>query len=908
MPGARNLRSGARSIRRAPIGAAARRWRAVTACLAAVLTALVCGGLATPQALAATETVTNLNDSGTGSLREALGDAQSGDTIQFASGLSGTIELNSELEFSGDLTIVGNDDVAIDGQHDTVIFLFPSGGVISLSGLTLENGLANDGSVNGPLGGAISTEVGTLKLTDMALVNNTASGATLDNGAAGGAVFALNNLDVSDSSFSGNTVTTPSVPIGGAIDAGSVHVSDSQFFDNSSVGSDGIVDGVFAGGQGGGVYSFTVATITDSTFVDNHAVGDKGAGAAVFTQFLTATNSTFTGNTSGSASDPGGGAVWLDRASSLVSDTVDQNTAGPGTGSTAGVDTFFGHPVHITTSATIVADNTIAGGTSANCSNPIAGGGSDDLEDDTAKSCAFDLPAADPDLAPLADNGALRVETQALDPGSPAIAVIPASGCTVTTDERGLPRPGNDKTMCDVGAYESQGPNTPAITAPSAGATYTPRETVLAAYSCTAGTDGPSLQAGSAGCGGPVASGEPIDTSTTGPHNFTVTATNADGETADDTISYRVAAAPRATIATPARGAVFAVGQSAETGFSCVEGAGGPGIASCVDQDGRGSGARLDTATAGQHKLIVTATSTDGFRGTASVTYTVAARPRASISMPASGAVFAVGQSVKTRFSCVDGTGGPGIVSCVDQGGRASGAQLDTATTGVHELIVTATSTDGQSGIASVSYTVAARPSAIITTPAGGAVYAFGQSVKTGFSCADGAGGPGIASCVDQGGRSSGAQLDTTTAGRHTLTVTATSRDAQSAAASVTYTVLPDNRLHVAAIQARRNGTVSFAVTVPGPGQIDAVVGAPNGKRARAAISSKPAANRFTFGRGRRTARRAGKLRMTVRLNKRGQRFVAHTRHRVTLRLSVSYTPIGGRSRSLVFNGVRLPR
>ena len=85
------------------------------------------------------------------------GDAQSGDTIQFASGLSGTIELNSELEFSGDLTIVGNDDVAIDGQHDTVIFLFRSGGVISLSGLTLENGLANDGSVNGPLGGAIST-------------------------------------------------------------------------------------------------------------------------------------------------------------------------------------------------------------------------------------------------------------------------------------------------------------------------------------------------------------------------------------------------------------------------------------------------------------------------------------------------------------------------------------------------------------------------------------------------------------------------------------------------------------------------------------------------------------------------------------------------------------------------------
>ena len=508
----------------------------------------------------------------------------------------------------------------------------------------------------------------------MALVNNTASGATLDNGAAGGAVFAQNNLDVSDNSFAGHTVTTPSVPIGGAIDAGSVHVSDSQFFDNSSVGSDGIVDGVFAGGQGGGVYSFSVATITDSTFVDNHAVGDKGAGAAVFTQFLTATNSTFTGNTSGSASDPGGGAVWLDRASSLVSDTVDQNTSGPGTGSTAGVDTFFGDPVHITTSATIVADNTITGGTSANCSNPIAGGGSDDLEDDTAKSCAFDLPAADPDLAPLASNRRPESRDAGARPGQSGDRRHPRERMHGHDRRAGSPRPGNDKTMCDVGAYESQGPNTPAITAPSARATYTPRETVLAAYNCTAGTDGPSLQAGSAGCAGPVASGEPIDTSTTGPHNFTVTATNADGETATtrSATGSRRRRGRRSLRRREARCSRW--GRAPRRASRASRARVGRGSRVAWIRTG-GSAPRLDTATAGQHKLIVTATSTDGFRGTASVTYTVAARPRASISMPASGAVFAVGQSTKTRFSCVDGTGGPGIVSCVDQGGRASGAQ-----------------------------------------------------------------------------------------------------------------------------------------------------------------------------------------------------------------------------------------
>jgi hypothetical protein len=43
-----------------------------------------------------THTVTNLNDSGTGSLRQAITDAIGGDTIQFASGLTGTISLNNQ--------------------------------------------------------------------------------------------------------------------------------------------------------------------------------------------------------------------------------------------------------------------------------------------------------------------------------------------------------------------------------------------------------------------------------------------------------------------------------------------------------------------------------------------------------------------------------------------------------------------------------------------------------------------------------------------------------------------------------------------------------------------------------------------------------------------------------------------
>ena len=63
------------------------------------------------------------------------------------------------------------------------------------------------------------------------------------------------------------------------------------------------------------------------------------------------------------------------------------------------------------------------------------------------------------------------------------------------------------------------------------------------------------------------------------------------------------------------------------TSFSCRDGAGGSGIASCTDQNNHSSGARLDTATLGAHTMTVTASSGDGLTTSVSVTYTVARRP-----------------------------------------------------------------------------------------------------------------------------------------------------------------------------------------------------------------------------------------------------------------------------------------
>src|ERR1041385_6346711 len=59
------------------------------------------------QVNAATLTMTKTNDSGNGSLRQAILDAASGDTINFKLPAGSTITLLSQLSISKSLTIVG---------------------------------------------------------------------------------------------------------------------------------------------------------------------------------------------------------------------------------------------------------------------------------------------------------------------------------------------------------------------------------------------------------------------------------------------------------------------------------------------------------------------------------------------------------------------------------------------------------------------------------------------------------------------------------------------------------------------------------------------------------------------------------------------------------------------------------
>ncbi len=118
----------------------------------------------------------------------------------------------------------------------------------------------------------------------------------------------------------------------------------------------------------------------------------------------------------------------------------------------------------------------------------------------------------------------------------------------------------------------------------------------------------------------------------------------------------------------------------------------------------------------------------------------------------------------------------------------------------------------------------------------------------------------------------------------------------------------PNNHFTVSHIRTHRNGEITFAVKVPGAGRIDTLATAWKDNLARIAVPLKPAPHRFVYGRGHTTVRRATTRRLTLKPNAHGRRLVHHHTYRPVLRLWVTYTPTGGRLRSIGFRGIHLPK
>ena len=156
--------------------------------------ALVCA--ATISAYADIITVTNTNDSGLGSLRQALADANDSDTINFA--VTGTIGLTTgELLVNKSLTISGPGVglLAVDGNATYRVFHIAPNKAVTISDLTITNGNANTQPV--PDGGGIYNDHATLTLGNCTINNNTAfrDGGGVHN--AGAATLTLNGCIIS---------------------------------------------------------------------------------------------------------------------------------------------------------------------------------------------------------------------------------------------------------------------------------------------------------------------------------------------------------------------------------------------------------------------------------------------------------------------------------------------------------------------------------------------------------------------------------------------------------------------------------------------------------------------------------------------------------------------------------------
>ena len=207
---------------------------------------LVCA--LTIPAHATTIIVTNTNDNGPGSLRQALVDANDGDTID-ATGVSGTITLTSgQLLVDKSVTIngAGADVLAVDGNATSRVFQIGTGATaptVSISGLTIRNAQGNFGggifisnaltatiincTVSGSsadFGGGIFNS-GTLTIVNSTISGNTASeGAGIYN--SGGLTLTITN-----STFSGNAAP---VAGGASFNIGTLQIANSTLSDNSS--------------------------------------------------------------------------------------------------------------------------------------------------------------------------------------------------------------------------------------------------------------------------------------------------------------------------------------------------------------------------------------------------------------------------------------------------------------------------------------------------------------------------------------------------------------------------------------------------------------------------------------------------------------------------------------------------
>jgi len=440
---------------------------------------------------AATIIVTNTNDNGPGSLRQALVAAHDGDTITFA--VTGNIVLTGGgLPVNKNVTISGPgaNQLAIDGNQASLVFgIFP-GTTAAISGLTIRN--AQTGIWN---------EQGTLTLTNCAVSGNsqvglfnerilTVNNCVVSDNSGGGiangyGVLMVNYCEVSRNSYgiyndhgqsSVSNCIVSGNHLGGLFNNGvsggpSDHIlgrapftiADSIINDNSGPGIDNnsgfvtIVDSTISGNSvgktggpldaGGGVHSYQLGgklpgnlIVINSTISGNSAFS-AGGGIACDYSGLTVINSTISGNSTG---DYGGGIANGSLGLMIVNSTVSGNSAAT-CGGVCGGTVEIGN--------TILNENA-----SGNIDGIVTSDGYNISSDDAGGLLTGpgDQINTDPLLGPLQDNGGPTLTHLPL-PGSPAIdAGDPGFSRPPYHDQRGTCFYRVFGRRIDVGSVETQ--------------------------------------------------------------------------------------------------------------------------------------------------------------------------------------------------------------------------------------------------------------------------------------------------------------------------------------------------------------------------------------------------------------------------------------------------------------------
>jgi len=211
--------------------------------------------LLTPSiAMAATFTVTNGDDSGVGSFRQAVADASGGDTIVF-SGVTTVVLTSGSITIDKDLTIDGGTGVTIDAEGNCPILHVDMMANLDVNDITFLNGVGGYGS-------AIQNNGDTVNILRCTFSGNSAFNA--------GALGNYGTMNVVQSTLSGNSTTGNSGA--GFINFGTMSIVNSTLSGNVVTGANRIGG---AGAQLGGE-SDPVLTISHSTIVGNTATGSGG--------------------------------------------------------------------------------------------------------------------------------------------------------------------------------------------------------------------------------------------------------------------------------------------------------------------------------------------------------------------------------------------------------------------------------------------------------------------------------------------------------------------------------------------------------------------------------------------------------------------------------------------------------